>query len=206
MLLREMDQARVRSVAGKMMILVGLLLLFLLPTLWNEMVVDHHQVYELESRGGFSAGVVSANDSTPIWGFDQPLTWDVGEADLGGGEHSLWVERFDGTDTMWDVVNLHLEDEEGWVVYHRPIRARFIERNGVEYELMFIFDVNSPGNHLIESMGSDPDLRGEEVQIMVSHTSEEDPLLFLPGLLIFLCGVTLLIYNAVRRRQVAVQD
>ena len=173
----------------------------LLLTFSNELEVDHLQVYELESWDGFTAGVADVNDS---FIFPGPLTWDLGELDLDGGEHSLWVERLDGTDTMWDVVNLHLEDDGGWVPYHRPDRPRTVERDGVEYELMFTFDITSPGNHTIESMGSDPDLRGEEVHIMVTQNTERDPTSLLPGLIVLLCGIALLVH-AVLRREDAVQ-
>ena len=195
-----MDNTRASSTIGKSMILVGVLLV-LLVGLWTDLVVDHRQVYELESWDGFSAGVNSLNDSFSPWVLDQQLTWKVGEAHLDLGEHALWVERLDGTDTMWDVVQLHIEDDGDWVVYHRPTRPRTIERDGVKYELMFTFDVASPGNYTIESMGSVPALTGEEVHIIITHNIEPDPLLLLPGLAILLCGIVLIVHEALRREQ-----
>jgi hypothetical protein len=199
MVLRDMDRARVRTFAALSLIIVSFFL-FALPTLLTDVVVDHHQVYELESQDYFSAGVGSLNDSFVQW-IDLSIDSEVGETDLGLGEHALWVQRLDGEDTMWDVVNLYIEDDGRWVPYHRPSRLSTMERDGVEYELMFIIDVTSSGNHTIESMGSSYDLSGEQVHIMVTHRSEVDLVLLLPGLVLLLCGIVLLVHGVVTKKR-----
>ena len=194
-----MERFHVHIVAGIALVIVGALLIVLMAPS-GDLVVDHHQEFLLEASDGFKAGVHSANESAFEGFLDYPIFTKVGEFYLDEGAHSVWIERLEGPDSMRDVVSLHLDDEEGFVGYFNPPQRWVVERSGVEYELLFIVDVDTPGMHSIETWLLDDDYEGEELDIMVTHEAQEDMNGVLIGLMVLLSGLSVLIASLLRLR------
>ena len=195
-----MDIHRIQTIAGVALVIVGLMFILTLDVS-EEPEVEHLQGFELQSPYTYTTGLdhVEMNSTFPFFTFPDNNT--VAVFYLEEGAHQFWMERLNGTETMWDVVTIHIEDGDGFVPYHRPTRKRITQHLGIEYELMFTVHTDTSGNHSLEASLKDSTYDGEELAFMVTDDPQRNPYVFSLGLAIFSSGLVVLLFPLFMRRR-----